>query len=58
MLWDLQVLPFMQFNEDGSYYPIIYFNEFWLLRDKLILLNETVDSVTLHFHTGSIATMW
>ncbi|XP_030462722.1 uncharacterized protein LOC115682599 [Syzygium oleosum] len=43
----------------GSYYPTIYFNEFWLLRDKLIPINETVDEVPLNLDVGPISmTKW
>eukprot|EP00967_Tisochrysis_lutea_P064845 scaffold84111_cov18-Tisochrysis_lutea.AAC.1 len=31
------VRPWMQFGDDDNYYPLIYFNDFWLLRDKLVL---------------------
>ena len=30
-----------------NYFPIVFFNEFWLLRDALIPLNETVSEVPL-----------
>jgi len=30
-----------------NYYPTVFFNEFWLLRDKLILINETVSELPL-----------
>lgn len=43
----------------GDYYPTIVFNEFWLLRDKLIPLNETVTELTLHLEVGPISmTKW
>lgn len=43
----------------GNYYPTIYFNEFWLLRDKLIALNETVTELTLNLEVGPISmTKW
>ncbi|RLM74055.1 CLPTM1-like membrane protein cnrB [Panicum miliaceum] len=32
----------------GDYYPTVFFNEFWLLRDKLIALNETVEELPLN----------
>ncbi len=53
-----QVRPWMQFDYDGNYYPLIYFNDFWLLRDKLVLVNETLPSLTLHFDVGHIAFFW
>ena len=43
----------------GNYYPTIHFNEFWLLRDKLIALNETVTELTLNLEVGPISmTKW
>ncbi|KAM7513915.1 hypothetical protein LguiA_003498 [Lonicera macranthoides] len=43
----------------GNYYPTIFFNEFWLLRDKLIQINETVTELPLHLEVGPISmTKW
>ncbi|KAG9130765.1 hypothetical protein Leryth_012708 [Lithospermum erythrorhizon] len=43
----------------GNYYPTIYMNEFWLLRDKLIAINETVTELPLHLDVGPISmTKW
>ncbi|XP_011005578.1 PREDICTED: cleft lip and palate transmembrane protein 1 homolog [Populus euphratica] len=43
----------------GNYFPTIFFNEFWLLRDKLIPLNETVTELTLNLEVGPISmTKW
>jgi len=51
---DLNIDPFT-----GNYYPIVYFNEFWLLRDKLIPLNETVTELSLNLEVGPISmTKW
>ncbi|XP_054806037.1 uncharacterized protein LOC129308731 [Prosopis cineraria] len=42
-----------------NYYPIVFFNEFWLLRDKLIPINETVTELPLHMEVGPISmTKW
>jgi hypothetical protein len=48
----------MQFGEDSSYYPLIYFNDFWLLKDKLVPVNESLTSATIHFDLGHISFMW
>ena len=40
-----------------TYYPIVWFNEFWLLRDKLLPLNETVTEVPLQLSVHPLA-MW
>ena len=41
----------------GNYYPTIYFNEFWLLRDKMIPMNETVSEVPLELEISPISMM-
>ncbi|XP_010912667.2 uncharacterized protein [Elaeis guineensis] len=40
----------------GNYYPTTFFNEFWLLRDKLIPLNDTVKELPLNLELGPIST--
>lgn len=48
-----QVAEVIQLTSDYTmHYPIVYFNEFWMLRDKLIPMNETVDEVTMHLEVG------
>ncbi|KAJ8769169.1 hypothetical protein K2173_000944 [Erythroxylum novogranatense] len=43
----------------GNYFPSIFFNEFWLLRDKLIPINETVTELPLNLEVGPISmTKW
>lgn len=43
----------------ANYFPTIFFNEFWLLRDKLISLNETVAELPLNLELGPISlTKW
>ncbi|KAK7824365.1 uncharacterized protein LOC112012307 [Quercus suber] len=43
----------------GNYYPSVFFNEFWLLRDKLIQINETVTELPLNLEVGPISmTKW
>jgi hypothetical protein len=44
----LQVSAHLLLNAEGQQYPIVYFDEFWLLRDKLLPMNDTLDSVPLH----------
>lgn len=41
----------------GNYFPIVSFNEFWLLRDKLIQINETVEELPLNLEVGPISMM-
>ncbi|GMN27047.1 hypothetical protein TIFTF001_001511 [Ficus carica] len=53
-LADLNVEP-----SSGNYYPTVFFNEFWLLRDKLIQLNETVTELPLNLEVSPISlTKW
>jgi hypothetical protein len=47
------------FLQPTGYYPTVFFNEFWLLRDKLIALNETVEKLEVNFEFGPISlTRW
>ena len=48
----------MQYSDDGSYFPVIHFNDFWLLRDKMILMNETVTNVTVNLELGTVSMWW
>lgn len=51
---DLNVEP-----TTGNYYPTVFFNEFWLLRDKLIPLNDTVTELPLNLELAPISlTKW
>ena len=43
--------------ESMTYYPTIYFNEFWLLRDHLIPVNDTVDEVQISLDLSQMP-MW
>ncbi|KAL6752322.1 transmembrane protein [Haematococcus lacustris] len=52
------IAPHLQYGMDANYFPIIYFNDFWLLRDYLVPMNETVTNVTLHLDLGYISTSW
>lgn len=43
----------------GYYYPTVFFNEFWLLRDKLIPINDTITKLPLHLELSPISmTKW
>lgn len=51
---DLNVEP-----KTKNYYPTVFFNEFWLLRDKLIAINDTVTELPLNLELGLISmTKW
>ncbi|XP_062225718.1 uncharacterized protein LOC133924273 [Phragmites australis] len=54
------VAPYLNVDPaTNNYYPTVFFNEFWLLRDKLIALNETVEELALNLEVGPISmTKW
>jgi len=41
--------------ESNKYWPVLYMDDFWLLGDRLIALNETVDSVPLKISLSPIS---
>eukprot|EP00882_Tetradesmus_deserticola_P005055 GHRQ01005326.1.p1 GENE.GHRQ01005326.1~~GHRQ01005326.1.p1 ORF type:complete len:625 (+),score=278.98 GHRQ01005326.1:193-2067(+) len=53
-----QVSPHLLLNSEGQQYPIFYFDEFWLLRDKLLPMNDTVDSLPLHISVKTQKFWW
>lgn len=42
-----QLEPFYKFDSNGNYYPILWCNEFWVLREQLMVLNDTVKDLKL-----------
>jgi len=45
-----QVLPHLhelRTPSGGKYFPVVFFNDFWLLRDKYIRINDTVTTLPL-----------
>ncbi|KAK4773493.1 hypothetical protein SAY87_028512 [Trapa incisa] len=54
------IVPYLNVEpRSGNYYPTIFFNEFWLLKDKLIAINETVGELSLNLEVGLISmTKW
>jgi Cleft lip and palate transmembrane protein 1 (CLPTM1) len=42
---------------DLEYNPTVWFNDFWLLRDKLVALNDTVEEVPIHMSLGMMG-LW
>ncbi|GLT48973.1 hypothetical protein SLA2020_225600 [Shorea laevis] len=54
------IAPYINIDSTtGNYYPTIFFNEFWLLRDKLIAINETVNELPLNLEVSPISmTKW
>ncbi|GIL76805.1 hypothetical protein Vretimale_8728 [Volvox reticuliferus] len=53
-----QISEHLRMNSAGDYEPIVYFNDFWLLRDKLVPVNETLDNVTLHLELSYVTMTW
>ncbi|KAF6257938.1 cleft lip and palate transmembrane 1 [Scenedesmus sp. NREL 46B-D3] len=53
-----QVSPHLLLNGEGQQYPIFYFDEFWLLRDKLLPVNDTLDTVPLHITVKTQKFWW
>ncbi|XP_022774796.1 cleft lip and palate transmembrane protein 1 homolog isoform X1 [Durio zibethinus] len=52
------IAPYLNIEPSkGNYYPTIFFNEFWLLRDKLIAINESVTELPLNLEVGPISMM-
>ncbi|KAH7284754.1 hypothetical protein KP509_34G069100 [Ceratopteris richardii] len=46
-------------HRTGNYFPMIFYNEFWLLRDKLVAVNETVKELKLDLELSPIGlTKW
>lgn len=41
--------------EKMSYFPPVFFNDFWLLRDYMIPMNSSVEEVPLHFSISSLS---
>jgi hypothetical protein len=53
-----QLFDHMVFSDEGDYYPLVHFDEFWLLRDKLVMINETVSNLTLQLELKPISFWW
>ncbi|PNW78427.1 hypothetical protein CHLRE_09g397900v5 [Chlamydomonas reinhardtii] len=54
-----QILDAMRFNPaTGHYLPLVFFNDFWLLKDKLVPVNETLDRVDVHMELSYVSMVW
>ena len=42
-------------REAMEYYPSIFFNDFWILKDHLIPMNDTVIEVVMHISLGTLS---
>lgn len=54
----LQIQPSLLLNGDSQQFPLIYFEEFWMLRDKLISMNSTVEEVLLQLSVKPMKLWW
>lgn len=53
-----QIIPYFTFTEDGaSYFPIVWENDFWVLREDYSPINETVTRLELDVHFEPIGFM-
>jgi hypothetical protein len=50
-----QVSNKLRFDERGNYWPVLYFNEFWSMREDLIPVNDTLTSLQLEMATEPIS---
>jgi len=44
-------------NELSGYFPVLYFDEFWLLKEHLIIINETLDTLPLSITYSPLSLM-
>ena len=47
----------MEFDAQGSYYPTVFVNEFWLFREHLYPINETTPELPLRLEYNTLS-MW
>ena len=56
-VWE-QLQPVLTLDfERMSYFPGVFFNDFWLLKDYLIPMNETVTELPLHLSVQSMGSL-
>ncbi|GLC36151.1 hypothetical protein PLESTB_001375000 [Pleodorina starrii] len=53
-----QLQGHLRTNPAGHYVPVVFYNDFWLLKDKYIPVNETLDNVTLHLELSYVSMTW
>jgi hypothetical protein len=49
------VLDFRRENETNVYYPVIYFNDFWSLKENYMPINESVRTLSMHLNVGPLS---
>lgn len=48
------IAPLMRFDKDGNYLPMIFFNQFWILKERMIPINDTINSSPIEITVASI----
>ena len=52
-----QIQPSLRlFHESSTYLPVLFVNEFWLMSEQLVVVNQTLDELPLEL-TFSMTTM-
>lgn len=52
-----QIAEKMRFDEEGNYYPTLYINEFFVMREHLYPINETTPSLPLRMEYATLS-LW
>lgn len=47
----------MKLDTNGNYLPVVYFDEFWQMKENFILINESISSLNITM-TYSPISMW
>lgn len=50
-----QLAESLKFHPSGQYYPPLYLNKFWQLKDKMIQINETVKELPLNITFSTLS---
>lgn len=51
-----QIVPFFKFDDTGEhYFPIVWQNDFWILREDFMPINQTVERLSLDLHFEPIS---
>jgi len=52
-----QIENYMTFDDSGAFFPVLFLNEFWLLKEHLIPINNTVKTLPLYISYNTISLM-
>jgi hypothetical protein len=42
---------------ENNYYPVMFFNDFWTIKDHLIILNDTLKEISLNIEFSTLSFM-